>query len=79
MTVKISPRGQLVIPASIRKKYDLKANCNVELLDMGDEIVIIPVSGKTINNSRGILKGISSKDLIEQRIAEKSIENSKYD
>jgi len=32
-----------VLPAEIRKKYDIEAGKEVEILDFGGEIVIVPV------------------------------------
>ncbi|MFH1454300.1 MAG: AbrB/MazE/SpoVT family DNA-binding domain-containing protein [Armatimonadota bacterium] len=79
MTIKISNKGQIVIPASIRAKYGLKPKSKVELIDLGNEIVIVPIPGKSCKDARGILKGISVKDLITQRRSERRVENLKYD
>lgn len=79
MTLKLSKKGQIVIPASIRAKYGLKPQTKVELLDTGGEIVIVPVFGKNYKAARGILKGISVKDLLNQRRAERKAENLKYE
>ncbi len=43
MPVKISTKGQIVLPAEIRKKYGIEAGKEVEVLDFGNEIVILPV------------------------------------
>lgn len=43
MPVKISAKGQVVLPAEIRKKYDIEAGREVEILDFGGEIVIVPI------------------------------------
>jgi len=43
MPLKISTKGQVVLPAEIRKKYDIRAGKEVEILDFGGEIVIVPV------------------------------------
>ena len=67
MTITVSARGQMVIPASIRKRYGIRERSKVELLDLGKEVVIVPVSEKSLLKSRGILKGVSSRDLIKER------------
>lgn len=79
MTLKISNKGQIVIPAFIRKKYGLTPKTKVELLDTGNEIVIVPVTGKDYKAARGILKGVSVKDIVNQRRAERKVENLKYE
>lgn len=67
MTITISARGQMVIPASIRKRYGLKQKSAVELLDLGKEVVIVPIPEKSLSKYRGILKGVSTSDLIKER------------
>ncbi len=42
MPTKVSTKGQLVLPAKIRKKYGISPGKDVEILDFGDEIVIVP-------------------------------------
>lgn len=41
--VKVSTKGQIVLPADIRKKYGIEEGGEVEILDFGKEIVIVPV------------------------------------
>lgn len=67
MTVTVSARGQMVIPASIRKRYGIRQETKVELLDLGKEVVIVPIIEKSMYKSRGILKGVSTNDLIRER------------
>ena len=53
MPAKVSTKGQLVLPAKIRKKYGIEPGKEVEILDFGDEIVIVtPPEGR----GRGLLK-----------------------
>ena len=44
MTVTISAKGQLVIPAAIRKRYHLAPHTRVHILDTGHSIVIRPAA-----------------------------------
>ena len=53
MPVKVSTKGQVVLPAEIRKKYDIGAGKEVEVLDFGGEIVIVPVPE---TRGRGLVK-----------------------
>lgn len=41
--VKVSTRGQIVIPKEIRIRYRIDAGDEVEFLDFGDQIVMIPI------------------------------------
>lgn len=77
MTVTVSVKGQMVIPAKIRKKYHIKPESKVELIDTGREIVIIPIPSNSFKQSKGILKGITSLDLIKARRKERSYEHRK--
>ncbi len=57
MTTKISTKGQIVIPVELREKYNIKPGSEVELMDIGGEIVIIPLLVKNpVDEARGILK-----------------------
>ena len=53
MTVTISERGQMVLPARIRKKYGIDVRSKVEVLDMGGEIIIIPLPKGGFKAARG--------------------------
>ena len=66
---KLSEKGWVVIPNSIRKRYGLKKGDQVNIVDYGNIISIVPLSTDPIKESAGLLKGGSSltKDLIEQR------------
>ena len=67
MTITVSARGQMVIPAVIRDRYGIKSKSKVELLDLGKEIVIVPITWQSPPKSRGILKGVSTADLLKAR------------
>lgn len=76
MTITVSARGQMVIPVSIRKRYGIKAQTKVELLDLGKEVVIVPVLEHSLVKSRGILKGVSTDDLIRERRMLRKLEHA---
>jgi AbrB family looped-hinge helix DNA binding protein len=77
MTVSISAKGQLVIPAPIRKRYKLTPHTKLEVFDTGHSIIIRPVpKGDPMLASRGLLKGkLSTEDLLQARREEKKREN----
>ncbi len=43
VTVKVSSKGQIVLPKAIRERFGIKEGDELEVLDLGDEIVIVPV------------------------------------
>ena len=78
MTTKLSPKGQIVIPVELRNKYNIRTGDTIELMDIGGEIVIIPLAIKNpIDQAKGILKGgKSTRQLLaairkEERVFEK--------
>lgn len=78
MTVTVSAKGQIVIPAKIRKYYRLKMHTKLDILDTGTSIILKPVSkGDSFEASFGLLKGmISSKDVLEMRRQDRQYENT---
>lgn len=57
VTVKISSRGRVVIPARLRKKYDLKPGDWVRFVDHEGVVYLVPASTDPINHGAGMLKG----------------------
>ncbi len=53
-TVKVSSKGQIVLPKAIREKFGIKEGDELEVLDFGDEIVIVPL--KKGLKLRGLVK-----------------------
>ncbi|HLE25717.1 MAG TPA: AbrB/MazE/SpoVT family DNA-binding domain-containing protein [Thermodesulfobacteriota bacterium] len=78
---KISEKGQLVIPKKLRIKYGLKAKSQVEWIDTGQGLVLIPIPKDTIKSSRGMLRGtkITTETLLENRKRDKELERKKSD
>ncbi|OGL47134.1 MAG: hypothetical protein A2W05_01440 [Candidatus Schekmanbacteria bacterium RBG_16_38_10] len=63
--VKTLSKGQIVIPASIRKKYHIKPGTKIQLLEYGSIIYLIPPVEDTINAACGILP---SKPSLSERL-----------
>ncbi|HBQ38351.1 MAG TPA: AbrB family transcriptional regulator [Candidatus Omnitrophica bacterium] len=80
MTVTVSMKGQLVIPAAIRKRYHLVPKSKVDVLDLGHAIVIRPMpTGDPFLASRGILKGkVSTQALLKMRREERAREEKAF-
>ena len=78
MTLKISQKGWVVIPADLRKKYDLKPGDEVHIVDYGGVLSLIPVSAAPIEAGAGLLKGEPSltKALLNERNRERERERS---
>jgi len=78
-TCTVTSKGQIVIPAKIRKKLNIKTGTKLAMQDSGLEIVMRPVTSDYLDAVAGILK--SKKNLaamlLEERAAEYSLEKKK--
>lgn len=54
-TVRTLAKGQLVIPAPIRKKYGIKPGARLQILDYGGVIHLIPPVDDPVRAACGIL------------------------
>jgi AbrB family looped-hinge helix DNA binding protein len=77
MVVTVSSRGQTVIPSRLRKRYGIVPNSKVEFIDTGKEIVVVPLPKDVLKASYGILKEVSTHDLIRARRKERLREQGK--
>ncbi len=68
-------KGQIVIPAPLRRKYGIKNGTKIIVTDMGDSIVLKPVTEQYLINLKGSLKGKGGlKVLVAQRRKDKEKE-----
>lgn len=69
-------KGQIVIPATLRRKYGIKNGTKIIITDIGDAITLKPVTEQYLKNLQGSLKGKGGlKVLIEERRNDKEREN----
>jgi len=57
-TVTISPKFQVVIPAEIRKNFNIRPGQKLHVISFENRIELIPA--KSIKSMRGFLKGIDT-------------------
>ena len=76
MALTISNKGWVVIPAELRKKYNLLPGTEVVIVDYGGVLSIIPALKNPIKQGRGMLKGLPSltEDLLKEHASERSHE-----
>ena len=68
-------KGQIVIPASLRKKYGIKNGTKIIVTDTGDSIILKPVTDQYLKNLQGSLKGKGGlKVLLAERHQDKERE-----
>lgn len=57
MNVRLSQKGWVVIPASMRAKYGLKPGANLQVVDYGGVLAIVPAFKNPVRDGAGMLKG----------------------
>lgn len=73
MLSKVYGKGQVVIPAALRRKYGIAVNTQVELIDDGEAIKIVPRRARSIKELAGIFaRGIPlpTNEQIEKAVAD---------
>ena len=60
MALTVSEKGWVVIPAELRKKYNLHPGTEVSVVDYGGVLALIPAMKKPIRQAAGMLKGRTS-------------------
>jgi AbrB family looped-hinge helix DNA binding protein len=79
MALTISNKGWVVIPAELRKKYNLLPGTEVVIVDYGGVLSIVPALKNPIKQGRGMLKELPSltQDLLKERARQRSREEGK--
>jgi antitoxin PrlF len=54
LNAKITEKGQITIPVSIREKFKLKTGSRLEFIDKGDFIMMLPIN-KSVRDLKGLL------------------------
>jgi len=60
MDIKISQKGWIVIPAALRRKYGIKPGANLQIVDYGGVLSLVPSFINPIQEGAGLLKGEKS-------------------
>jgi AbrB family looped-hinge helix DNA binding protein len=64
-----SIKGQIVIPAALRRKFGIKNGTKIIVTDNGDSINLKPVTEQYYRNLQGSLKGKGTlKVLVDERM-----------
>jgi AbrB family looped-hinge helix DNA binding protein len=68
METYATTKGQIVIPASLRRKYGIKVGTKIIVSDTGDEIMLRPVTEQYLRKLQGSLKDTNAMEiLMEER------------
>jgi len=79
MTLTVSNKGWIVIPAELRRKYHLVPGTEVVVVDYGGVLAIVPAMKNPVQQAYGMLKGGPSltRALLKERAEERKREEAK--
>ncbi len=68
-TVKVLAKGQIVIPAKLRKKYGIRPGSSINIFEYGNFIYLVPPGKNPVQDARGCLpkKPSLSVELLHER------------
>lgn len=77
----MTSKGQIVIPAKLRRRYGLKPGTKVYFIERDNEILFQPVTKEYIRTVHGMLKSEASvtKELLKERARDKEQEEAKLE
>lgn len=81
MVVTVSSKGQIVLPAELRRKYGIKTGDKFVVVDLAGKIYLVPQVEDPIAALSGMLEdrpGGGTKELLEERRRDKEREEEKY-
>ena len=72
----VSAKGQIVIPSTIRRRFNIKKGVKLYIEERGEELVLKPVTPEYIKKISGVLntKGKLSKLLLKERLEDSKME-----
>lgn len=71
----VTTKGQVVIPAKLRRKYGIKTGTKIQFAEENGEIIMLPLTEETIDQNIGFLgtKGKLLKILLQEKKAEREL------
>jgi AbrB family looped-hinge helix DNA binding protein len=80
-TAYVTSKGQLVVPAKLRRRYGIKQGTKVCFVERGNEILFQPVTKEYIRSVCGMLKseGSVTQELLKERARDKEREEAKLE
>lgn len=79
MRVRLSSKGQIVLPAAIRKKYGAAPGAEWVLVDMGDHVALVPRSKDPISEAYGMFRGEDDASVVDEFLCERRREEARID
>jgi AbrB family looped-hinge helix DNA binding protein len=75
----VTSKGQLVVPARLRRKYGIKAGTRVRFVERDSEIILQPLTRQYIRSVCGLLAeaGPATPDLLKERARDRQREEAR--
>lgn len=74
MYVTVSSKGQIVLPAEMRKTHNIKTGDRLNVIDAGGAIYLVPSLGDAVEQGLGLFsdaEAFSTHALLDERRADK--------
>jgi AbrB family looped-hinge helix DNA binding protein len=80
-TAYVTSKGQLVVPAKLRRRYGIKPGTKVCFVERDNEILFQPVTKEYIRSMCGMLKSETSvtQELLKERAKDREREEAKLE
>ena len=80
-TAYVTSKGQLVVPAKLRRRYGIKPGTKVCFIERGNEILFQPVTKEYIRSVCGMLKSetLVTQELLKERAKDREREEAKLE
>jgi AbrB family looped-hinge helix DNA binding protein len=78
-TAYVTSKGQLAIPAKLRRKFNIKKGTRVNFVEDGGKIIMQPVTRAFIDSVCGMLKRKPGEKPITQELIEEHAEEVRRD
>jgi bifunctional DNA-binding transcriptional regulator/antitoxin component of YhaV-PrlF toxin-antitoxin module len=66
MRTTVTSRGQTVVPAKIRKDHQIRPHMQLEWIDDGETIRVVPIPADAVRAAKGTSKGLHRRLLKER-------------
>ena len=66
METRATIKGQIVIPAALRRKYNIQGGTRIQVFEEEGRIVLRPVTRETIHSARGLFKGSGALKILRE-------------
>jgi len=79
-TASVTSKGQLVIPARLRRKYRIESGTKILFMERDNEILIQPITKEHVRSVCGIFKSKTpaTQALLKERALDKEREEDKF-